>query len=672
MITAALKKASFIWIFFLLYPVFSQTLLDPQTLDKVQSSVFEVIVEKPSEGSIEYERSLPFSRLAFSIRNDKYLPLGTAFLTSEGKFYSASHVFKLYEDTVYTDYYIRDKNGSIYKIDEVTKFSTNRDFISFTVKNYKIEKGSGLTVTENTVLNSQVFSVGNALGDGIVIRNGVLTSQTYETEDGEWKWLRFSAAASPGNSGGPLISTTGEVLGIITMKSENENLNYALPFSEVNQVPDNTGTMKQTFYYSLPNIFSEKFYHKFMTEMPLPAKLEDVQKKITSDYKTYTAQLVEGLRKQFNPLGKKGFGSASGWQEMMSNFYMTNFPYTVYLTENNTWQYGSMSKTYDYQLENNGLVTHGGMMGYTMGVIRKPESMTLSEFISNPKQYMEYMVRATNLYRTVAGENVSITSLGEPSRSEQYIDYFERTWLVNYWDLDFADSMIISYSLPLPEGLFIVYDIDSTGDILNGISLDMPFFADFIYPSYIGTLQNWKEYLELSETLSGKKPPFMEKFTVSLNDANVIINNGAMGFNLPLSIFPADKNTRLRATSSYSFKDDKLVIEVKSFDLYTSRTAENYRYVYLSKNLKPSVGAVKNTMDKWLQKRNRVSPYNGLPYNYESYTYLDKIFYPTGVTYETREQADTIYLLACELDGQNRFDEMKIFAEAVEKTVILP
>ncbi|HPY53987.1 MAG TPA: hypothetical protein PK505_08365, partial [Treponemataceae bacterium] len=59
---------------------------------------------------------------------------------------------------------------------------------------------------------TEVFSVGNALGDGIVIRNGVYTSTTYEDQNGEWKWIRFSAAASPGNSGGPLLQVKGRCL----------------------------------------------------------------------------------------------------------------------------------------------------------------------------------------------------------------------------------------------------------------------------------------------------------------------------------------------------------------------------------------------------------------------------------------------------------------------------
>src|SRR5581483_8096915 len=82
-------------------------------------------------------------------------------------------------------------------------------------------------------LNSVVYAVGNALGTGVVIRDGLYTSDTPEDENGRWKWMRFSAAASPGNSGGPLLDQDGKVIGVVLMKSPNENLNYALPIGEV-------------------------------------------------------------------------------------------------------------------------------------------------------------------------------------------------------------------------------------------------------------------------------------------------------------------------------------------------------------------------------------------------------------------------------------------------------
>ena len=140
----------------------------------------------------------------------------------------------------------------------------------------------GLKINEKAKMNTNVFPVGNASGEGIIIRNGILTSRTYEMEAGEWQWLRFSAAASPGNSGGPLINEEGEVIGIITMKSENENLNYALPIAETKNDPENTGIIKASVYYRLPNVTNEKELDDFKTQIKLPMKYKELHSQLTS------------------------------------------------------------------------------------------------------------------------------------------------------------------------------------------------------------------------------------------------------------------------------------------------------------------------------------------------------------------------------------------------------
>src|SRR5205823_2232592 len=91
----------------------------------------------------------------------------------------------------------------------------------------------GLETNRTPNIDDPVMAVGNALGEGIVIRDGLYTSQTPEVQDGRWQWLRFSAAASPGNSGGPLLDGVGRVIGLIEAKSPNENLNYALPIANI-------------------------------------------------------------------------------------------------------------------------------------------------------------------------------------------------------------------------------------------------------------------------------------------------------------------------------------------------------------------------------------------------------------------------------------------------------
>ena len=651
--------------------VYAQTILAPAVLEKVQAAVFEVVVEKPAEGNLTYEKKLPLERIPFAIRNDAYLPIGTAFLMNDGKFYSASHVFSLYKETLYTNYFLRGKDGKTWKIASVTKFATDRDFICFDAENFTADKSKGLSVAPDAALNSTVFSVGNALGEGIVIRNGVLTSRTPEQENGAWQWLRFSAAASPGNSGGPLITEKGDVLGIIAMKSQNENLNYALPFAETKNVPDDTGIVHIPFYYRLPTILTERFYHVFDEKLSLPQNLGSLREEITSRYRKNTDKLVHDLGERFAPDADEGFARAAGAAEMLSNSYMIGFPHTIYLTDAGKWDYAKPKEISTHQLGDNGFVDFGSMLGYTFAYIVKPESVALKKLIASPKTYVDYILSASKITRNVAGENIAITSLGDPCKADKHIDRFGRTWLINYWKLPFVDYMAIAYALPMPDGVYVMLKFDSYGDVLNGHRQDMAFIADYAYPSYSAELKNWKEYLALSEAEAGKRDPIIDSLSLDYSKKRIVVKTDAYSVDLPSSVLTPTDDTTLGLSIGYAFKDGKLVQEERALSLSTNKRAENYRFLFISKQPKPGEGALKTTTESWEQKRDCIPPYDGKPYDSEQYTFVDKIIYPNGITYKTRSGADCIYILGGELGGQGKKSEALRFIAAAEKGVRL-
>jgi len=67
-------------------------------------------------------------------------------------------------------------------------------------------------------LDEVVFAVGNALGEGVVIRDGLLNIETPENQDGRWNCCASPPPHRHGNSGGPLLDAEGRVLGVVTRK----------------------------------------------------------------------------------------------------------------------------------------------------------------------------------------------------------------------------------------------------------------------------------------------------------------------------------------------------------------------------------------------------------------------------------------------------------------------
>nr|WP_314781247.1 serine protease [uncultured Treponema sp.] len=646
----------------------AQAVLSPEVLNKINGAVFEVVVLKPEEGKLEYEKKLPMERIPFAIRNDKYIPIGTAFLMDDGKFYSAAHVFNLYEESFYNDYYLRSVSGDVYKVGAVLSYSVERDFIIFEAENYKHVKGEGLSVLNEFNLNTPTFSVGNALGEGIIIRNGLLTSQTFEDRKGEWKWLRFSAAASPGNSGGPLISPDGMVLGIITMKSKNENLNYALPFTETKNIAKNIGTVYLPIFYNLPHILAERPFYEYRNEQKLPKKLIELRKSIIADYKNFTLDIIKDLKKKYDFSGTENFMNGEGAVEILYSSWNPRFSLILAREENKKWDVFLPNDIKEYKLSQNGKVIYGKMLGSTMAIVKKPNDIDQKKLITSPKLYMDYILTASRMYRYIVGEKIAISSYGEPSRSESHIDTYGRKWLVNYWELPFADSEVISFALPIPEGIFVITRVDSISSIRNGHNHDYAFLSDYVLPSYSGTFAEWKEFLSLSPK-DYPIDPILSSMKFSFDSKNIALKAGGYNFTISQKDFAADKDANLDLSLGFFVNDKKAVFDISAVNMYSNSRSDDYTFIRFSKTLKPPEDAPQDLLDAWQQKINQAYPYNAKPYNKDQYTFYDEILFTDDIKKSGKEKINQLYCISLELKQQDRFDEIQKLAAEIKKNL---
>ena len=242
-------------------------------VSKIDAATFEVVIPRAADDPLTYEKPLPLDLLPYQERTDKFFSVGTAFSIGQNRYVTAGHVFLAAIGDLTGPPALRDASGHVYAIDKIVKFSLQQDFVVFSLKEQP-NGDAALDTNAKPSLNSVVYAVGNALGTGVVIRDGLYTSDTPEDENGRWKWMRFSAAASPGNSGGPLLDQNGRVIGVVLMKSPNENLNYALPIGEVLNASSNMAVMDKRESYQL-DIIEENQNGTFKAQFPLPATYDD-------------------------------------------------------------------------------------------------------------------------------------------------------------------------------------------------------------------------------------------------------------------------------------------------------------------------------------------------------------------------------------------------------------
>ena len=127
-----------------------------------------------------------------------------------------------------------------------TDSSCDLAVVSVAVKDIPTDTLSSIKVatlgdSDSTVVGEAAIVIGNALGYGTSVTNGIISAKDREVsvqdDDGNIvtnSLIQTNAAVNPGNSGGALLNAKGEVIGIVSVKladAQVEGMGYAIPIS---------------------------------------------------------------------------------------------------------------------------------------------------------------------------------------------------------------------------------------------------------------------------------------------------------------------------------------------------------------------------------------------------------------------------------------------------------
>jgi tetratricopeptide (TPR) repeat protein len=151
-------------------------------------------------------------------QNGRTVGTGSAFLVEGGFLVTNAHVAKAGNIFLKTD--LLKLPCSIEKVDETNDLAILRIPGSI--------QANPLTLSSSPLKSgSSVFAIGNPQGLERTITQGLYTG-IRKTDNLEL--MQLSAALSPGSSGGPVVNTDGEVVGIaVGVLSSGQNLNFAVP-----------------------------------------------------------------------------------------------------------------------------------------------------------------------------------------------------------------------------------------------------------------------------------------------------------------------------------------------------------------------------------------------------------------------------------------------------------
>jgi hypothetical protein len=576
--------------------------LDPALLPKIQAATFEVVQAKPASDPLSYEKPLPLDLLPYQERTDKYFSIGTAFAIGHNRYVTAAHVLLAGADSLWGQPELRDTAGHVYPIDKIEKFDLRKDFVVFSLAGSPGD--ATLDVDTKPTLNTAVYAVGNALGTGVVIRDGLYTSDTPEQEEGAWKWMRFSAAASPGNSGGPLLDKDGKVIGAVLMKSANENLNYALPIREVLDAPDGKAIMDTRVAYEL-DLFDTVQNSQLKTQFALPESLGDFYRDFQARIDTNSdAQIKALLARESANLFPNGAGSARLLHEQTK---LNSFPSLIVRGSDGEWGRTDTQFRY-FALDGNGYVRVGAAGRNGLIHIRRPDGMDAAKFYDDAKSRMDLLARTGLFQRTIASEKIKITSLGKPISESTHVDRWQRPWHVAIWPLPYANALVVSYSLPVPDGCVMLVRFVPPPH-RHDTMLDLDELSSFVQVTYEGTLAQWKDFL-------GKpalQPAAFRNIHIDYDYGHRFsYASQRVTFSYPSSMQAIKSDNLLWLGFRFFLDDGKPVWDVGDVEIWKDTASDDHDNVNVQRYIAPPPGLDEDMSSRWKKLSERQYPYNAV------------------------------------------------------------
>lgn len=515
-----------------------------------RDATFEVVLPKVEPAHVTYERPLPLELLSFTERNDRFWSIGTAFAIAPDVFVSNAHVLLSAMGSQMGHPHLRDAQGNTHAVTEVLKFSLHEDFIVFRARGARA--GGVLEAAEDSpAIGARVYSVGNALGEGVVVRDGLLTSLTPEDQDGRWKWLRFSAAASPGNSGGPLLDEEGRVLGIVTMRSAGENLNYALPIGQVARAGTASGSIDVRESFRLP-ILRQQIVTELKASLSLPADWPGFTARMMEialgDYEASQARLLKEHAAQLLPRGRAA--------KFLATLDRDNAVALISQKADDSWGLAPLAGGEEIDLADDETLEVGDL-GAAVGFRwqKRHGHAATPASLRDSKAFMDTLLKGLKMPRVIGSQAIRITSLGPATHESIHVDRFDRAWQLREWSLGYADLHVVTLALPTPDGHAGLVQISNAAGLPLAIA-GLRLMADYMHVSYFGSPEQWTAFLANRELC----PPMLRGLRFSTaGDTEAAL--AGLDVRIPAKVLSPDSDSGLSVYLGYFVRGGKLVAQ---------------------------------------------------------------------------------------------------------------
>lgn len=185
--------------------------------------------------------------------------IGSGFFVDGGKVVTNYHVIK---GAVKIE--VKTSNGKSYVIDNILGFDAGLDIA---VLELDIKSKNMPICQEETTGGDEVYTFGSPLGLTGTMTKGMVSTASRKIEGEDAEFIQIDAAISPGNSGGPLVNSYGEVIGINTLYYvDGQNLNFAINIKELQKIYTNEPMTVTEYHAAYDKAWKDWFLENMIYE----------------------------------------------------------------------------------------------------------------------------------------------------------------------------------------------------------------------------------------------------------------------------------------------------------------------------------------------------------------------------------------------------------------------
>ncbi len=611
---------------------------------KVREATFEVVLPKPAQESVTYDK--PWQELIpYQARSDKYVSIGTAFAIGPNQYATAMHVLIAAFGDSRGEPMLRDADGKLYPIAQITKGSTDQDFAVFTLAKQP-DRVAFLELNDKPELNETVYAVGNALGEGVVMREGNYTSDTPEDESGRWKWMRFSAPISGGNSGGPLIDAKGSVIGLVrAMRTSENTLNIAVPAALVKSAPDHLVSTDSRAVTGFA-VFDKTRTGRFKTDIPAPKSFAELSAAYLKAVEEFNATQLQGL---LADNATETFPRGSGSERLLHGLYERSAPAIVVQNGNGNWTFTQPTYT-RLDLGREGWQDSANFKGYLVFHRHQPDDVNQAKWYSDAQMVREVVLKASQATIHINAENAKVVSMGAPTEDALFTDTWGRVWQVRAWHVTtwFGSDWLVEFDLPVPDGSVGFESRVST--LGRNFQIErMKLLTGFFAASYEGKLSQWDRFLSQRPLLP--KPLAASVLHIDYG-RSFAFDDSRVAFTYGPELQKIDQGSRLRLDFAFSREPAGATLGVAGVVAYNP---DEKTEVDVFRHGTPAEVGSESAKTEWRKRLHHAHPYDAVALTANNRQMISTIY---GVA-DAEPTPDVLYTFQYRAETGTPQDQMK-------------